>query len=202
MKKNILYLSVLIGVIFIVFSFGCNKEITLKDMDITTYNHPQGGYELKIPKQWVKKLETPISAGFVGTEPATAFNVIYEIGGYDYYSLKDLADEMVVFLGESISDLQIVNESHNANESIYQFVAQGMIPQDQEVTLKGIILEPSIGIRYYLLFTAASQDFNSLDVLFDEIVDSFTMNKTSSELYLQLVERDEGDEEKSQDTEK
>ncbi|MEL7566954.1 MAG: hypothetical protein AAGU27_19010 [Dehalobacterium sp.] len=161
-------------------------------METITYDHPQGGYEISVPKNWEKKLENTVSVGFVGTEPSTAFNVIYEIGGFDYYSLDKLAEEMILSLGNKIDNLQIISRSENgASDSIYQFVAQGMLPGEQEIRLKGFIIAPDPGIRYYLLFTAGIKDFDSLDALFNDIAGSFKINKSSNELYQQLIGREE-----------
>jgi len=191
MKKHFYYLVGFICMIFLTCTFGCGSKVTLKDMETITYNHPQGGYEISVPKDWEKKLENAVSVGFVGTEPSSAFNVVYEIGGFDYYSMDKLAEEMILSLGNEIKDLHIMNESNVESGGIYQFVAQGMLPGEQEVRLKGIIIAPDPGIRYYLLFTAGIKDFDSLDALFNDIAGSFKLNKSSSELYHQLLGRDQ-----------
>lgn len=192
MKKSVFSLLVLICIIFLTVSFGCGSKVTLNDMETIIYNHPQGGYEISVPKSWEKKLENTVSVGFVGTEPSTAFNVIYEIGGFDYYSMDKLAEEMILYLGKKVEDLQIVSKSQNVDSGgIYQFVAQGTLPGEQEVRIKGIIMEPNTGIRYYLLFTAGIEDFDSLDALFNDIAGSFKVIKYSSELYQQLIRRDQ-----------
>lgn len=179
-------------------SVGCAKTIRIDDIETVTYSHPQGGYSIIIPKDWEKKLENKVSVGFAGNEPSVAFNVAYEIGGYDYHSMDKLAEELVSFLEKKMDNLTIISDSQKDDRDdrpdMYHFVAQGVLPGEQEVLLKGIILEPETGIRYYLLFTAGINDFKSLDRLFTDIAGTFKINTSPGELYQQLTGRDEEEE--------
>lgn len=195
MKKYFSYSISFICIVFFIISTGCGSKISLKDMETTTYHHAEGGYQISVPKSWEKKLENEVSVGFMGIEPAVNFNVIYEIGGFDYYSLDKLGEEMISFLGAKIKDLEVLNKIESKDQKeIYQFIAQGTLPDMQEITMKGIIIAPDHGIRYYLIFTTRRTDFDQLKPLIDDITDSFQINKSNSELYLQLLPKNKEDQ--------
>ncbi|WP_148133661.1 hypothetical protein [Candidatus Formimonas warabiya] len=186
MKKRIGFILTLI--IILAGLFGCGEKITLEDMETVTYHQEEGGYSITIPKAWEKKTEDADSVSFVSKQPATSFNLVYEIGGYDYYSLDKLAEEVVSSLGKKIENLKIVDHSKSGPDTTaFQFVAQGIIPKEQEVLVKGVILEPYTGVRYYLLFTAGIKDYRTQNSLFDDIAGSFKVNKSDKELYEQIT---------------
>jgi hypothetical protein len=184
-------ITILILALFsIATCIGCAKQSGFSAEDTETYTYQKAGYSLDIPKGWEKCLEDKNMVGFVSSEPAAALNIVFEIGGYDYYSLDNLAREVCFFLGKKIDSLKLEtleNKYHNGWEACW-FVVGGVLPGKQKVVIKGFIFEPDIGIRYYLLFTSEKNEYSRLEIIFDKIAGSFRMVKSQDELYQQLSE--------------
>lgn len=187
MKKYVFLLLI----IFLGALSGCGSESSLESVEIGTYTHPQAGYSLSVPNDWVKQVEDDVSVAFIGQKPPVVFNIVYEIGGYDYYTMKSLAEEVVDYLGRQFSDLKMEDTPDDKLSSVYQFTANGTLKDGAKVKIYAVLLEPEVGIRYYLLFSVAPGDFNSLQGLFSQVTESFKMIKTKDELYQQMTERGE-----------
>jgi len=172
---------------------GCGTNYSFGNMETVEYSHPVAGFSLVLPNTWKKNIEDERSAGFFGQNPGVSLEIVSEIGGYDYFSCKALAEEIISALGEGFNDLEIV-EGNNIpwkGADAYEFAARGELGEDQKVTIKGFIFSPDIGIRYYLLFTCASRDYPKVEKLFRDAAASFKMTKTVEELHQQLSSKEE-----------
>jgi hypothetical protein len=192
MKKYVFLLLI----IFFGTLTGCGNEPSLQSLENGTYHytHPHAGYSITVPRDWVKQAEDDTSVAFTGEKPPVVLNIVAEVGGYGYYSMKQLAEEVIYYLGKQFSNLEAEKLSDDNLTDVYQFTAKGTLKAGAKVEIYTIILEPEVGIRYYLLFTAPTGDLNVLQGLLQDVAGSFEMIKTKDELYQQMSNQGEKNE--------
>lgn len=171
---------------------GCSSQKTLKTKPMQTYINQKAGYVVLLPKEWEKKFETDVSAGFVGVNPNIAMDVIFEIGGVDYLSLDSLGDIVIDNYKKKLKNLKIIERAaSNISGNAYRVIVEGKTSDGKTVVAKTIFFEPAIGIRYYLAFIANPKDYYANDFLFEDVAQSFQMTKTELDLYKILATREE-----------
>lgn len=184
-------LAVVLMILTVTTLTACGRESGLKDVETVTYTHPAAGYQVTVPKDWEKQIEDEISTVFNGEQPPVVFDVVYEIGGFDYYAPESLAEEVCAFLGKKISQLEILEKAHGKGRFSQWFLAKGYLEKDQEIRISGWIYQPDTGIRYYLLFVSGAKDYHLQKNLFDQIAGTFKLTLEPEELYRQLKDRKE-----------
>lgn len=179
---------ILLLIIFLAMAIaGCGNKVVLDSMKTASYTNSKAGYTVMVPKTWVKQSEDQVSTVFVNREPTVVFDLVCEIGGYDYYSMEGLAQETAESLEEKINDLEIIEKSSDENTTIYRFIMEGKLNDGGGVKIYSVIMEPEIGIRYFLLFAAAPGDFEKYQGLFEDVSGTFKQVKSKNELYQQFL---------------
>lgn len=181
----------LLLIIMLAFT-GCGDNNSLKKKQMQTYINQKAGYVILLPNDWQKKYENDISSGFVGQNPNVAMDIVFEIGGFDYFSLDSLGEELIKNYKKKIKDVKIIEKDvSKVNDDAYRVILQGKTPEGKEIIIKTIFFEPAVGIRYYMAFAANPKDYYANDYLFEEIAQTFEMTKGDQDLYKLLADREE-----------
>lgn len=187
MKK---ILSLALIVMFVIT--GCQSQASMKKKPMQTFINSKAGYVILVPQEWQKKREDDVSTGFVGQNPNIAMDIVFEIGGFDYFSLDSLGDVVIKHLKGKLKNLKVVDKgASKVNNDAYRIIVQGKNSEGKEIIVKAIFFESAIGIRYYLMFAANPKDFYDNDYLFEDISQTFQMTKTDLDLYKLLTNREE-----------
>ena len=182
---------------------GCQqKERTvskhLTEGNIQHYMHPVNGLALNLPKDWVKSEETDDTAIFTSADGKISFAAEWELGGFSYYSLEELEETAVVILDNTLTDTEILRKEVYKpleEQNAIRVVAQGKLPSyDQaDKMVNGVaelvIVSPIKSVRYYFLTVCGVDEYQKNYTLFDDIYQSFTLEKPEDELYALLEER-------------
>ena len=124
------------------------------------------------------------------------------MGGYDYYTPKELADEVMGRLTAGFRAKQEIRSYRlQAQKYHYRLVEKGTAADGTELTLDLVILEPLSGVHYYLLLTTPTAKYKKTAGAWEKVFDSFALTKTEDELYGILKTR-AAENKESGDTEK
>ena len=201
-KVRICCCLLLFGLI-ILLATGCQQEDAMVSAHLTEgniqhYTHPINGLALNLPKDWIKSEETDDAVIFTSVDGKISFVAEWELGGFGYYSLEELEETAVAILDDTLTDAEILRkevyeplETQNA----IRVVAQGKLPSyDQEDEMVNgvaelVIVSPMKSVRYYLLTICGVEEYQENYSLFDDIYQSFAIEKNEDQLYALLEER-------------
>lgn len=169
---------------------GCGK----KDANFITYQNEQSGYTLEVPDTFVNQnqLEEKNQVLFVSENPPASLNIMMEVGGYNYYTPQELAEEMMNRLTADFTEKKEVN-TQRITKGTYdiRIVYSGKNAAGDDVTLDLVILEPISGVHYYLLLTVPSKGYGDWDKDWQTMFRSFKVTKTEDEIYQVLRPNEE-----------
>lgn len=202
-KKKVWICCFLLLCFMLVLATGCQQQETtvsahLTEGNIQHYTHPVNGLALNLPKDWVKSEETDDAAIFTSADGKISFVAEWELGGFSYYSLEELEETAVAILDDTLTDAEILRKEVYEpleEQNAIRVVAQGKLPSyDQADEMVNGVAELVIvshikSVRYYFLTVCGVEEYQKNYTLFDDIYQSFTLEKTEDELYALLEEK-------------
>lgn len=192
MKKN----KFLIGSILLICSgllfSACGKDKVDRQVEVVqmvSYQNDDFGYEIQIPENWQVQSEADKAQVYaVSADNKLAFNLICELGGFNYYTPQDLAETIAEKTTASFSDKKIVSaQAITKFPDSYRVIVNGTDENGVHTVVDVSLLQPIEGIHYYLIFSGGVDDYQSFLPQWEQMLDSFKNTKTAEEMYQKLV---------------
>lgn len=186
MKKTIAMILMILFAVLIVTS-GCSIDLLedTPDVAMQTYNG-SSGYSLTLPADWVKGEETPDKVQFHDPENQIALSVSSELGGVDYYSMKEIKEQLIESMTKALfSHYEITDDKSGAKH--FDVTIKGANKNNAKIAADIYAYQPYTTMRYYLVIIASNKVFEEYAAVIEEIKSSFTIS-LNQEQYLQLME--------------
>lgn len=186
MKKAIaMVLSILFTVLIV--TSGCSIDLLedTPDVAMQTYDG-SSGYSLILPADWVKGEETPDKVEFHDPENQIALSVSSELGGVDYYSMKEIKEQLIESMTEALFSQYEITDDKSAAK-YFDVVIKGANKNNAKIAADIYAYQPYATMRHYLVIIASNEVFEEYAALIEEIKSSFTVS-LNEEQYLQLME--------------
>lgn len=158
-------------------------------VDMVRYQNDDFGYQMEIPENWsIQSSEDKSQIYVVSSDNTLALNVICEIGGFNYYTPKDLAMTIAEKTTASFTDTAVVLEEEIEDyRQSYRVVVNGKNEDGVHTVVDVSLLQPIEGIHHYLIFSGGIEDYQGFAAQWEEMLHSFIITKTPEELYQKAV---------------
>ncbi len=167
--------------VLILFLGGCS--FFLQQREYKTYRNELAGFEVEVPADWDVLKATPFSSSLASVDGRVVFNSRLELGGVDYPTSEQLAQDIKQEYRRLITGLKLVEQgASQVEKDAYRLIFKGKLA-GKPVMTKIFILSPAPGIRYYLTFFTPEKDFLSNDYTFEDVAKSFSRTSVDQELY-------------------
>lgn len=196
MKNKKLLFSVLLCCIVIFCCAACSANDNTADTETgyTAYLHEYSGLNLTIPSDWEKKKENKDSAVFVSADGKLSFGILFEIGGFAYYSQSEMAKQIGKIITGIDDDykceiMEELNFSNVIGNHAIKIVAKGIDGNDTNFMIDFVETTPFPGIRYYMFTVADVETYEANFDVIDKVYSSFKVEKTDAEIYKLLEDK-------------
>jgi len=197
-----------LGLFMLAVLAGCGartaEQPKLYDAPTNVYAHPQIGAVLTVPENWLILSEDEESVVFMEPEGTLTLTMIWELGGYTYYSDDGLLDMAEAVAGQVLQEpeiLQRVSRSlpgnnqlvtalgvlrttpagENSEAEVYDKAETNI--EDSNAVCEVMIFSPLPALRYYLVTVAEPAAYEQNAALLSDIYASFYLNETEDVLY-------------------
>ncbi len=150
------------------------------------YKLDEQGYAITLPEDWQQQqTEDEYTTSFLSDDDLIKIDVVYELGGVEYYSLEEVAGLLEDELVEGMDSAQRVSTKSDDQEQ-YREVFACIDEQGRGVTYDITIIHPYNSLRYFLIFTSGTNNYQENNVLIDDIINSFEVTAESEDMYAKL----------------
>ena len=156
------------------------------DMDVALYEG-SSGYSLNVPNTWVMDEETDNTVSFHSEDNQIAMSIVSELGGIDYYSMKEIKDQLTEELAAELFSSDYNVEEDSGGTKYFHRVLIGADQDGARIVVDMYANQPYVTIRHYIVIVAAASAYDTYESVIDDIISSFTVTMTEDE-YLQLME--------------
>ncbi|MGI6360737.1 MAG: hypothetical protein ACOX05_00300 [Bacillota bacterium] len=184
-KKN--KLSIVAGLICCLFFLaGCQSQASLADMSPQEYRH-ESGFQMQLPSDWQVLSENEVSVNFSAEQGAISLLALAEIGSSDYYTPDLLAKNFKSSLIDQVQNMEVIDEPFVSNpKTQYRQLLTGKDDQGKTVYVDFWLIMPIDTVHYYLILIAGGDDYQRYVGVYDDIIASFKLSKSSAEIYAHL----------------
>ncbi len=165
---------------------GCSIDLGKESIDLPTELYSsENGYDLMVPIGWQQTKNSPEQVSFVAPDADIAFSITTELGGIDYYSMREIKDQFTVKLGEELFNNYKVVEDNNGTKYFWVWLT-GTDKEGKKIAVDIYAYQPFITIRHYMVVVSAEDIYSQYSDSIAEMINSFTITMTEDE-YLQLM---------------
>lgn len=144
------------------------------------------GYTITLPEDWQQQqTEDENTASFISEDGLIKLDIICELGGVEYYSLAEVAGLLEDQLTKNMKSAEIVSTDSDDQEQ-YREVFACVDDQGRGVTYDISIIHPYNSLRYFLIFTSGTNNYQENGLLIDDVINSFEVTVEAEDMYAQL----------------
>jgi hypothetical protein len=175
-----------IMIIALVLLGGCSIDFGSENIDLPTSLYTNdNGYELMVPDDWLKVEETVEQVSFAASDNQLAFSITTELGGIDYYSMRELKEQYIEEIGEELFKNYDIADDANGTKYFYALL-EGADKNGSKITANIYAYQPYLTIRHYLVVIASGSVYKQYSQAIEQLAESFTIT-ISEDDYLQLM---------------
>lgn len=172
----------------LLLTFACSNEGTLRlsYMSPQKYEH-SSGYQVQIPFNWQLVSKNDYSALFSADQGVLSFNILSEIGGMDYYTPKELGQNIFGIVAKLVNNATVIEELPiNKSNSQYRQLIEGKDAEGNKVYIDIWLTAPYDTVHYYLILICGGDDYEKYRGVYDDIIDRFKVTASKQEIYSYL----------------
>ncbi len=178
---------------------GCQNTkdaSSLYNAPTQVYEHPHIGAVLTLPEEWLILSEAEDNVVFTAPEGSLTLTMVWELGGYTYYSDSGLLDIAEAVAGQILQEPEILQRQSRTLPGNNQLLtATGPLQQTEgEVYDKAegepasavceiMLFSPLPALRYYVITVADVATYEQNSSLLKDIYASFYLNESEDVLY-------------------
>lgn len=156
------------------------------DVEVQLYEG-SSGYSVNIPTDWLMAEETDNTVSFYSEDNQIALSITSELGGIDYYSMKEIKEQLTEQLAEQFFSSGYNIEEDSGGTKYFHRVIAGADQDGSSLVIDIYATQPYATIRHYLVTVASASAYRSYENVIEDIITSFTSTMSEDE-YLQLME--------------
>lgn len=186
MKNTMKKLLPILLVLAVVFAAGCSIDLGAESIMLPRELYSSdNGYEMMVPSEWTEEKIAEEQVVFSAEDKQIAMSITTELGGVDYYSMRELKEQLAEEIGTAMfKSYQIVEE--NNGTKYFRVLLQGTDNNGAKITVDIFASQPYVTMRHYVVTVCASEIYASYSNMLDGMFESFTATMTEDE-YLQLM---------------
>lgn len=166
---------------------GC--AIAFEDEDIPlqprVYNGATG-YTVDVPADWSEEELDQDTVRFCDEDGQIALNIVSELGGMDYFSMREIKEQIIEKIGGDIFATYDITLDEGGTK-FFRVTLIGADKDGSRVVADIYAQQPFVTTRHYLVLIASAAAYEEYHTAVDDIFASFTATFTEDE-YLQLME--------------
>jgi len=144
------------------------------------------GYSLTLPENWQQQqTKDEKTTSFLSDDGSIKLDIVCELGGVEYYSLAEVAQLLEDQLAKGMKNSEVVSTKDD-DQKQYREVFACVDDQGRGVTYDISIIHPYNSLRYFLIFTSGTNNYQENSLLIDDIINSFKVTAGEEDMYAQI----------------
>jgi hypothetical protein len=184
--SSVIIAVLLSGILLLTFACGNEDELRLSYMSPQKYEH-SSGYQVQIPFNWQLVSKNEYSALFSADQGILSLNIFSEIGGMDYYTPKELGQNIFSIISNLVNNAAVIEELPvDKSDSQYRQLIEGKDAEGNNVYIDVWVAAPYDTVHYYLILICGGDDYEKYRGVYDDIIDRFKVTASKQEIYSYL----------------